>query len=53
MRALSMARLEMETITAELRIQQALLKNLPPASKGVLQLGQEVLVYREKQHTDE
>ena len=52
MRALTMARLEMETITAELRIQQALLKNIPPASKTVLVLkpGQEVLVYREKQN---
>ena len=50
MRALNMARLEMETITAELRIQQALRKNLPPASKVVLQPGQELLVYREKQN---
>ena len=50
MRAITMARLEMETITAELCIQQALLKNLPPASKLVLQSGQKVLVYREKEN---
>ena len=50
MRALTMARLEIDTITAELRIHQALLRNLPSASKMVLQLDREVLVYREKQN---
>lgn len=47
MRALKVAQMEMETITSELRLRQALLSRLPNASKQDLEIGQEVLVFRE------
>ena len=46
--ALDAARKEMETVTSELRVQQALRSKLPPASKYHVEPGDNVLVYRER-----
>ena len=46
--ALDAARKEMETIAAELRMQQALRAQLPPATRYLIARGIKVLIYREK-----
>ena len=46
--ALDAARKEMGTVTAEMRIQQELRLKLPPATKYLVEPGDQVLVYREK-----
>lgn len=46
MRSLQIARMEMETIPAEIRLRRALLSNLPAASSIPLYSDQEDLVYR-------
>lgn len=48
MAALSFARAEMATITAELRIAQALSSKLPPARKFAFAPGDHVRVYKEQ-----
>jgi len=47
MRALEVARAEMESITAELRLRKALNSNLSAAASKVYKAGDEVLVFRE------
>lgn len=47
MRALAMARAEMETISFEIKLQRALLAKLPPAADFELKVGDKVLVHRE------
>lgn len=47
MKALSEARREMSTITAELRIRQALLSRVPRNADTIIEPGQKVKVYRE------
>lgn len=49
MKAISTARREMATIVAELRIQEALRSNVPPATDYTLKPGDHVRVYREKE----
>ena len=50
MAALEAAKREMATISAELRIQQALRAKLPPATRYDIKPGDDVLVYREKEN---
>lgn len=47
MKALNLARPEMETITAELRLRKALLLRILKASSTELTSGQKLLIYRE------
>lgn len=46
MRALQVARSEMETIPAEASIRKAHMPNFPAASQNTLQIDQKVLVYQ-------
>ena len=50
MRALEMARAEMATISAALRLQKALLANIPAACAQSYKIGQKVMIFREGQH---
>lgn len=50
MKAIEIARTEMETITAELQLQRALLTNIPSITHRPLEVGQDVLVYRENEN---
>lgn len=48
MEVIAMARVEMEAIAANLRIQNALRKKLPPAGTKIVTAGMHGLVYRER-----
>jgi hypothetical protein len=50
MDVLATANLEMNTIVAERRIQTALLKAIPAASLNILDIGDEVLVYIQREN---
>jgi hypothetical protein len=49
MRALDVARTEMETITCKLRLRGALTSSIPSASSQAYTLGENILVYRDKE----
>jgi hypothetical protein len=51
MRILQVAQAEMNSIVAERRVVQALQSAVPAAADRVYQVGEEVLVYREKERT--
>jgi Reverse transcriptase (RNA-dependent DNA polymerase) len=48
MKAVEVARAEMETITSEIRLRKALKSNIPAATNQNYDIGQKVLVYRER-----
>ena len=49
MQAIALARSEMETVVAKLRITNALKRKVPPAATTMITPGSQVLVYREKE----